>query len=819
MATTGAQLPPLTLKIQGDIKGLQASFNQAGALTKKFASGFSAPMKEARVAVAAFSNTMMGFAAPVAAAATAWASFSSIMGAFERAETLSKTAAGLGVTVDALDKLNYAASLSSSSAAELEGALRKMNVFLGTAAEDGSKAGETLDALGLSVSDFAGMSSDEAFLKLADALKGVGSQGEKAKIGAEIFGKGANKMAAFAGQGSAAIKALGDEGERFGRTLSALDVAKMGIAKDSIEKMQTAFTSLADRAAVALSPLFDFVTQAINDWIGDTREFESTFNSMAKGVVAAIGTIKMVWQGLQLLWEGGKAVIYTIGEIFADVARGITKAALWIGAVAGGAWDELRARFDVVAKALYAGWIWIKTSALEAFSEIGVAFGGLIRSMGEAAAASRIKGLADIGRSAQEAGGAMIVGAAKLKQGTQEEMAAASSALGASMSALNKVREDFARTPIDTATPYLDAVSDGYKKLAIQSVETMREMSRNILSQEGGNAISDMLAGYEKKLKEFNDKAKAAASEQADNRTAVIREGYSKEEQYLMDSEKRKEDAAFASWKRFVDAGERKIKKQSEWDELNATLIREQDAAEIERDKTKVARMDAAHKAIVERRIKAEEELSILAVEKETERGARIAEVRAQYAREDEDSHNTIIAQWEAGARGKADVMSNFFGQMSALMESRNKKMFEVGKAAAIAGAIVDTYRGAQSAFTAFAGQAAMEANPAMLAAGIAAAGAAVVAGMARVASIRSTTIGGGGGGAGGGGSAGMATGGGGSDLPGRGNGNAESLAGSPSAVNISLHGSSFSAEQVRGMIAALNDARGDNMNIYTVAQ
>ena len=74
-----------------------------------------------------------------------------------------------------------------------------------------------------------------------------------------------------------------------------------------------------------------------------------------------------------------------------------------------------------------------------------------------------------------------------------------------------------------------------------------------------------------------------------------------------------------------------------------------------------------------------------------------------------------------------------FFGQLGALMQSKNKTMFEIGKKAAIAETIIQTYRAAQGAYAALAPIPII--GPAL---GIAAAAAAIVAGMARVQAIKS---------------------------------------------------------------------------------
>jgi len=80
------------------------------------------------------------------------------------------------------------------------------------------------------------------------------------------------------------------------------------------------------------------------------------------------------------------------------------------------------------------------------------------------------------------------------------------------------------------------------------------------------------------------------------------------------------------------------------------------------------------------------------------------------------------------------------FSDLSTLQQSGNKRLFEVGKAAARANVVMSTYEGAQKAYTSLAGIPVV--GPAL---GAAAAGAAIVAGGIRLQAINSTSFGGGG--------------------------------------------------------------------------
>lgn len=105
---------------------------------------------------------------------------------------------------------------------------------------------------------------------------------------------------------------------------------------------------------------------------------------------------------------------------------------------------------------------------------------------------------------------------------------------------------------------------------------------------------------------------------------------------------------------------------------------------------------------------------------------AGLAQIRSQYAQRS--------AQIEADRQQlQLTTASNLFGQLATLQQSGNSKIAAVGKAAAISKTLVDTYQSATSAYAAMASIPYV--GPAL---GVAAAAAAIAAGLANVAQIRS---------------------------------------------------------------------------------
>ena len=100
-------------------------------------------------------------------------------------------------------------------------------------------------------------------------------------------------------------------------------------------------------------------------------------------------------------------------------------------------------------------------------------------------------------------------------------------------------------------------------------------------------------------------------------------------------------------------------------------------------------------------------------------------------SQEEQERVRAAIASQRLSATSKA------FGDLSSLMNTENKKQFEIGKKAAAAQTIIDTYASAQSAFKSLAGIPVV--GPAL---GAAAAGAAIAAGLVRLQKINSTSFG-----------------------------------------------------------------------------
>jgi len=129
---------------------------------------------------------------------------------------------------------------------------------------------------------------------------------------------------------------------------------------------------------------------------------------------------------------------------------------------------------------------------------------------------------------------------------------------------------------------------------------------------------------------------------------------------------------------------------------------------------------------------------SVFYLENEQKLYERIAELRAKNVIDEQQAQMAIQKVRENVQKQQLDKADQFFGTLAQLQKSGNSKIAAIGKAAAVAQALVNTYQAANAAYAAMAGIPYV--GPAL---GAAAAAAAVVAGLANVAQIRATPTGG----------------------------------------------------------------------------
>lgn len=258
-------------KATGSAKKLQTQVKDAGDASDKWSKQLSGT---------ATTLAKWGTAA-AAAAATGTALF--VKSAIDQADAANILAGKLGITTEALTKLEYAAKLSDVSQQALEGGLRKLATTLTTAQDPASKAAKALLDIGLSARELIAIPADQQLGRIGDALNNVQNQSQRAALAQQIFGKAGQQLLPILAEGTAGIKNFGDEAERAGVVIDSAFAARAGVFNDNLDRIKSAVSGLGLNIAQELLPRLTELEERILRLASDpevTRGLADLFSSI-----------------------------------------------------------------------------------------------------------------------------------------------------------------------------------------------------------------------------------------------------------------------------------------------------------------------------------------------------------------------------------------------------------------------------------------------------------------------------------------------------------------------------------------------------------
>jgi hypothetical protein len=161
----------------------------------------------------------------------------------------AKMSLRLGVGVEKLTGLHFAAQLSGLTVDETNKALQRMSAGISEAASGTGLAVKALDRLGLSAKELNSLSPDEQFNLIADASQALTNQNDKVKAFMDIFGGRGVSMIQVAENGSAGIRAMSEEAKALGVSFGGEAAKNAERLQDAITRLTASFEGLGNRLA------------------------------------------------------------------------------------------------------------------------------------------------------------------------------------------------------------------------------------------------------------------------------------------------------------------------------------------------------------------------------------------------------------------------------------------------------------------------------------------------------------------------------------------------------------------------------------------
>jgi hypothetical protein len=310
--------------------GLRSGVNQGSRSLKQMESSVSSLRSQMRTLVTINALQFFGQIASAASSAARslgqWGSSTA-----QSIDRTSKLAQQVGFTYGEMASLGMAARLAGTDMETVSAAVTRTNAALSNAANGSKSAIDAFARIGLSVGDLNGLSAEEQFRKIGQAIADLPSQADQAAAAIALFGRsGAQLLPLFQG-GAQSIAAARAEAERLGLALNNAQANNVEKMNDAFTRARAAIEGVVQQVVAYLAPAVESVTTAFTNLIGGIG---------GANIGQAIG--EGILQGARFLAEVADAFVIQTGGVF-EYLLGVGKY-----------WSTVWAVVDRIGSGLYA---------------------------------------------------------------------------------------------------------------------------------------------------------------------------------------------------------------------------------------------------------------------------------------------------------------------------------------------------------------------------------------------------------------------------------------------------------------------------------
>jgi hypothetical protein len=381
-----------------------------------------------RVKKAADSVRRMGFAIGAVGSAVTFGFLKAASTTSIFQDRIGKLNVATGMSTDVLQGLAHAAQLGGVNLDVVDKSTRKMSKSIAEARQGMTEYLDAFTALGISMEELEGLSMDEAFAKIGDAIAEVKDPIDRGSLAMDVFGKSGQALIPLFKEGvSGAVNSAIQELKEL-NALSSGESVQAGVEyRDALTRLNAAHTGLKTTIGNALIPeltrLTDIITGAakpIFAWIQANPELTRGIILLTAGIAAVmipLGALMIAIPILTamftfLLGPVGLAIIAVVALVIAfkkfEIVRKIVKGAVefilsyWefmINGIIGGTnqfidvLNDLLKRFPKLAKV-------IGTDFIEPLDDVSFSIDGLvgIAKTGFEKIGDSVKGLGSISK-------------------------------------------------------------------------------------------------------------------------------------------------------------------------------------------------------------------------------------------------------------------------------------------------------------------------------------------------------------------------------------------------------------------------------------
>jgi lambda family phage tail tape measure protein len=203
----------------------------------------------------------------------------------DAADAIAKTADKIGVGVDALQELRFAASLAGIEERTLDMALQRFTRRVAEAAKGTGEAKDALAQMGIALRDQRGniRAADDLLSDVADAFKRIEDPAERVRLAFKLFDSEGVAMVNVLNKGSEALEETRRRARELGIVLDEELVRNAEKANDQLETLGKVVSANLTRAMLDLAPAIADASKGLAELAADAGVFYEQLKLLFQG--------------------------------------------------------------------------------------------------------------------------------------------------------------------------------------------------------------------------------------------------------------------------------------------------------------------------------------------------------------------------------------------------------------------------------------------------------------------------------------------------------------------------------------------------------
>lgn len=255
-----------------------------------------------------------------AAAAAAAGVTKSVSTTIDAADEMSKAAQKIGIPIDELSRLKYAADLSGVAFGGLQNAVKRMSANMSDAAQGTGEAKDAFEALKISVTNQDGTlkSASAVMAEMAAKFALMPDGAQKTALAMDIMGKSGADMIPMLNGGTDALNKLLSEAETFGQVFTQQMGTSAEAFNDNLSRIRGAGAALSAQITQKILPTLE----RLSEWFVTLAKDGDKVTAMANGIESAFQFVAREVAQLSILIGRLRAEFAGLSEAFSRLGNG-----------------------------------------------------------------------------------------------------------------------------------------------------------------------------------------------------------------------------------------------------------------------------------------------------------------------------------------------------------------------------------------------------------------------------------------------------------------------------------------------------------------